>query len=221
MGALLAWLALLLFLIYSLLPYKTPWNGLAFYYGWLLLAGIGTAAAWQWASSRRYGRTLVILWTLLSAAALLRQSLLLNDRFAADPGNPWVYAHPGADVARISQAVLAAAAASPEGAQTRIEVAVTGHGYWPLPWTLRRLPNIGWYDAVDTLSAPAPLILISPEQQPVLVRKLYEMPPPGQRSLYMPLWQEYTELRPGVEIRGYVRKDLADLFRESLTGEGE
>jgi hypothetical protein len=46
--------------------------------------------------------------------------------------------------------------------------------------------------------------------EPDLIRKLYEAPPPGERVLYMQMFPEYVELRPGVEVRGYVSKLLWD-----------
>ncbi len=38
--------------IYSAIPYKTPWCVLGFYHGMVVLAGLGWAALWQWATSR-------------------------------------------------------------------------------------------------------------------------------------------------------------------------
>jgi hypothetical protein len=46
--------------------------------------------------------------------------------------------------------------------------------------------------------------------EPDLVRKLYEGPLPGERELYMNMFPGYVELRPQVEIRGYVAKSLWD-----------
>jgi hypothetical protein len=50
--------------------------------------------------------------------------------------------------------------------------------------------------------------------EPDLIRKLYESPPPGERELYMQMFPEYVELRPGVEIRGYVSKQLWDRLQQ-------
>jgi hypothetical protein len=46
--------------------------------------------------------------------------------------------------------------------------------------------------------------------EPALARKLYELPPPGQRELYMNIFDRRVELRPGVELRGYAAKTLCD-----------
>jgi len=140
------------------------------------------------------------------------QASLLSTAYDSDPGNPWVYAHPGRDMQRIPDLVEGAAGAAPDSMLTPVEIIVPGDQYWPLPWSLRRLLNIGWYSRVDTTLPAAPIILCTPDQEQLLLRKLYELPPPGERYLYLPLWREYAELRPGLEIRGYIRKDFMDAF---------
>jgi hypothetical protein len=49
--------------------------------------------------------------------------------------------------------------------------------------------------------------------EPALIRKLYELPPPGQREMYMSIFDRYIELRPQVELRGYASKSLWDEYR--------
>ena len=45
------------------------------------------------------------------------------------------------------------------------------------------------------------------------MRKLYELPPPGQRELYVRLFERPVELRPQVEIRGYAAMSLWEKAR--------
>ena len=87
--------------------------------------------------------------------------------------------------------------------------------YWPLPWYLRDYPNVGWWNHVDFDAPPAPLIIAMPSVESDLVKKLYQLPPPGQKSLYLPLFDQYTELRPMIEIRGYIQKELWDIYMRS------
>jgi len=199
---------LILWLIYAVIPYKTPWNGLAAHYGLLLIAGIGTAGLFTRLKNRITGIALISC----CAMPLGLQASLLSTAYDSDPGNPWVYAHPGRDMQRIPDLVEGAAGAAPDSMLTPVEIIVPGDQYWPLPWSLRRLLNIGWYSRVDTTLPAAPIILCTPDQEQLLLRKLYELPPPGERYLYLPLWREYAELRPGLEIRGYIRKDFMDAF---------
>ncbi len=193
-------LALILFAI----PYKTPWNILTVHAELLILAGIGLD---DLATMMKKNRGIIIGLVVIAFGMMTKQALSLNHRYDCHPCNPWVYAHPGADVAEITHAVEKATSVA-EGQQTFIQVIVPGHEYWPLPWTLRRFTHIGWYDHVDEYTPAAPIILIAPQEEAGLIHKLYHSPPPGERFLYLPLWREYRELRPGVEIRGYVRKDI-------------
>ena len=61
-------------------------------------------------------------------------------------------------------------------------------------------------------SPAAPIILITPQFEDELIEKLYKLPPPGQRPLYLPLFEKMMELRPGIEMRGYARKDVWDQY---------
>ena len=56
----------------------------------------------------------------------------------------------------------------------------------------------------------APVILATPDMEPALIRKLYELPPPGERDLYMSVFDRHVELRPQIELRGYAVKWLWD-----------
>jgi hypothetical protein len=46
-----------------------------------------------------------------------------------------------------------------------------------------------------------------------LVRRIYDVPAPGERELFVPIFDVPVELRPGVELRGYAAASLWDSFR--------
>jgi hypothetical protein len=50
-----------------------------------------------------------------------------------------------------------------------------------------------------------------------LARKLYDLPPPGERELYVTIFEQPVELRPRVELRGYATGALWDEFRRAQT----
>jgi hypothetical protein len=62
----------------------------------------------------------------------------------------------------------------------------------------------------------ASVIIASPSAEKELLKKLYDLPPPGQKKLYVPLFDRYMELRPQVELRGYVPKDLWDCLQQKI-----
>ncbi|HUW19961.1 MAG TPA: flippase activity-associated protein Agl23 [Sedimentisphaerales bacterium] len=200
--------------VYSVFPYKTPWCLLGFLQGMILLAGVGAVAVVK-LLPKVLPRLIVLCLLVEGTVHLTWQAYLANYRFYADARNPYVYAHPVTDVISIAQRVEQVARVHPDGLAMRVDVICPGGDYWPLPWYLRRFEerSIGWYDKVDDRVPAAPVIIASDGAEPALMKKLYELPPPGQRHLYVPLFDSYMQLRPQVELRGYVTKDLWDAYR--------
>ncbi|MCI0697125.1 TIGR03663 family protein [candidate division KSB1 bacterium] len=201
--------------VYSIIPYKTPWNLISFLHGMILLAGVGAVAMMK-TLSNKFVRIAVITLIIAGGVHLVWQAYLANYKYYENPANPYVYAHPLNDTFKMVRRVEAIAPAHPDGRNLYIQVICPDDDYWPLPWYLRSFTHIGWWNQVDANVPAAPLIIASPKVEPALMRKLYELPPPGQRHLYVPLFDTYTELRPRIELRGYVRKDLWDRFQESV-----
>jgi len=198
---------IILTVIYSAIPYKTPWIALGFLHGFILCAGIGMAFL---LNRKTKIAQKIILLVILSAAGLhlAWQAWQNNFKYYYDPGNPWVYSHPGPDVFAIRDRIKAIAGVHPDGNNMVIEVVCPGADYWPLPWYLREFPNIGWWNAVDMQTPAAPVILALPQVEEDIIYKLYEVPPPGEKTLYTPLFDGYMEIRPRIEIRGYVQREL-------------
>jgi len=210
----LAFYTLLMTIFYSFIPYKTPWNLLSFWHGMILLAGVGAITIIK-LFSNKFVRGIIVLLMMVGGTHLVWQSYLANHQYYDDPANPYVYAHPVDDVFTIVKRVEAIAPAHPDGRNLYMQVICPDNDYWPLPWYLRSFPNIGWWRAVDEKAPAAQLVIAAPQFEPALMRKFYELPPPGQKYLYVPLFDTYTELRPQVELRGYVRKDLWDRLQAS------
>ena len=211
----LSFYTIALCIICSAIPYKTPWNMLGALHGLIVLAGVGAVAVLNAARSRS---AYVALGCVLAigGAHLARQSYLGSHEYYADPSNPYVYAHPTDDVIRIAERIQALADVHPDGNDMYIEIISPASDYWPLPWYLRSFPNTGWWDEVDMDVPAAPVIIASPSVEADVLRKLYELPPPGERYLYVPLFGSTTEIRPTIEIHGYVRKDLWDTYMQGL-----
>ncbi|HJO08373.1 MAG TPA: hypothetical protein QGH16_00880 [Verrucomicrobiota bacterium] len=155
---------------------------------------------------------------------LVYQSNVAIYRLSADSRNPYVYGHTGSDVFAIADRVKGMVQAHEDGRDTAIQVFCPLDDYWPLPWYLRGY-RVEYGSAVPDESETASVVLIQPPMEEALMRKLYELPPPGQKELYMHLFYDegkvpYMELRPGVELRGFVAKSLWDRF-ESAKAEGQ
>ena len=206
--------------IYSAIAYKTPWCMLSFLYGMVLLAGFAADKFIQ-SIAGIYSR--IIIFTLIIVFAFISpiiQSWQLNFKFYADQTNPYVYAHTGNDIFAMTDAVQRAVLAN-KGQNTSIYVVSDDCNYWPFPWNLRGLKNVGYWNSIDNSVCKASIILARADHEPQLLNILYSVPPAGQRSLYVPLFDKHLELRPGVEWRGYIRKELWDKMQVNKTNEVE
>jgi uncharacterized protein (TIGR03663 family) len=206
----LAVYTLLMLVAYSAIPYKTPWCLIGFLHGMILLAGIGAVVLVR--SARGVAGTAAVIAVLAAGTAHLGwQARQASFRFAADPANPYVYAHTGTDVFAIVERVEALARVHPAAAAMPLAV-VSRENLWPLPFYLRKLTRVAWWNGVSDAAPVAPVVVVTPDMEPALVRRLYDVPPPGERELYVSVFERVVELRPGVELRGYASSSLWDAF---------
>ena len=199
----IAFYTLIMTVIYSAIPYKTPWCVLGFLHGMILLAGVGAVTLIKLVPNV-LPRLIVLCLLFEGVAHLSWQAYLSSYRFYADSRNPYVYAHPTTDVFAITERVEQIAQVHEDGHSVHIQVICPGRDYWPLPWYLRSFTRVGYWGYVDMSEPAAPVIIASRSVEPALMAKLYELPPPGQKTLYVPLFDRYMELRPQIELRGYV-----------------
>ncbi len=195
---------LLLTLAYSVLSYKTPWCILSFLHGWILLAGIGVAALFGAAQRGRMPRLqFAVLLALLLVLVLGTYRLAHRTvfRYAADPRNPYVYAHTAPDFKNLVRRLGELEAVSPKGRDLYIQVIADPKEMWPLPFYLRRFPNTGyWVDSSLLPADPLPdLIISSPDFEPSSDDFL----------------SEYYGLRADVLLAIHIRSDLWDAFIET------
>jgi uncharacterized protein (TIGR03663 family) len=208
----LAFYTVTMTVIYSVLPYKTPWCVLSFLHGLILLAGVGAVSLLAWVRKPvwRAGTAGLLI---AAAGHLAFQAYRANFLYYADSHNPYVYAHPTEEIFIAVEKVREYAGLNGLGLSETmpIQVAVPDGDYWPLPWYLRDLPAVGYTSTLP--QEVGPLILISDELEDALVRKLYVETPPERRQMYMYLFERpyYLWARPGVKLVGFVRKDLWDL----------
>lgn len=199
--------------IYAAIPYKTPWCLLGFLHGMILLAGVGVVALVAWVRRPMPRRVILVLLTV-AAAHLAVQAYRGSFVYYCDSRNPYVYAHPTAEVLTAVKKVEAFANSSGQGYEMPIQVACTGNDYWPLPWYFRAFNHVGWYS--DLPDRVGPLILISPDLENGLAEVLYTRRPPADRRLYVSLFDKpyFVWFRPGVKLLGFVRKDVSDRYRQ-------
>ena len=132
-------------------------------------------------------------------------------RFAADPRNPYVYAHTGTGVFEIARRVEALAAVRiRERLAMPVEV-ISGENLWPLPWYLRRFSAVRWETAPVNDGVHAP---VDPDDAGHGGRSrpasCTSGAGPASASCTCRSSTRAVELRPQVEVRGYAAKTLWD-----------
>jgi len=80
-----------------------------------------------------------------AVAVLLLETRQLVLRWPADPANPLAYAHTVPDGLRLAERIGRQAADHPG------PVAVIGADPWPLPWYLRKIPQVGYWPTLDAM----------------------------------------------------------------------
>lgn len=161
---------LVLIAAYSLVPYKTPWCLLSFLQGLILLAGVGAVALVRLARGK-LPKAIVGLLLLLGAAHLTRLSYQTSYVYNTDGRNPYAYAQPVPDIVDLGARVEGLSRASPQHEAMVIKVLSADSYYWPLPWYLRRFPNVGYWTRMPE-DVEAPIVLASPKFDKELARRL-------------------------------------------------
>jgi len=197
----LAGYAVLTTAVFSLLPYKTPWNILPFYAGIVVVAGTGFSGLIR-AMPSRLARAALASVVALASIQLGWQAWRASITYAADPRNPYVYAQTVPDAIRMANRIRDLAALDRHGAAMQVSVIASPYEQWPLPWYLRAMPNVGyWIDAGDSVAMQAPVIVSSMDHAAALETAL------GDRYV-----SEFYGLRPNVLLSLYVERDLWNRF---------
>ena len=200
--------------IYSIISYKTPWLVLNFWVGFLFLAAFGIFEIQKLLKGAKL-KHLMLLVILLVFIHNLYQSFVTSFQYPYQAENPFTYSQPTPQVIRMSNKILNITAAKKN---TLIAVIAKDNDYWPLPWYLRKINNVAWYNYVPDKIYKFPIIITSPNFEDEIVNKLYSIPPPGERNLYLPLFDKRLTIRPSVEMLGYIQKDYNDLYLRLLDG---
>jgi uncharacterized protein (TIGR03663 family) len=181
-------------LIYSMIPYKTPWLALNFWLPISMLAGCGVSSLWQGIAcspsaslrcSWRTGtqRVLAITALVLVTGLCARDTWFTSFAKPSDASNPYAYAHTSSDIERLPVRLTELDAANGAAA---LRIAVVAIDPWPLPWYLRQFATGFWQPGQNR--APADVYITSTEAADGLGERLQ-----GRRP-------EFFEVRPGVLV---------------------
>lgn len=179
--------------VYSIIGYKTPWLVLNILAGWILLAGVG----WAFAFEKLSAPWMRFSWGALLILCLgqsLYQSHLLAFRYSTHSRNPYAYSHTSPDLLQLVDRIETLASHHPDGLGMRIDI--MANEYWPLPWYLRHFSAVGYWE-IPPPHSDAPIRIYSLSDAEGIARI--------DEALYI---TEMRGLRDGVLLLVAVEKNL-------------
>jgi uncharacterized protein (TIGR03663 family) len=142
----LAFYALFLAAVYSLIPYKTPWLALNFWLPIALFAGLAITSLWRipakYPALRAPIRAVCILLGVAVAALVAHDTRQRVFVHPAEETNPYAYAHTSEDLLGLPLEIKRLAR---QNAIAAPRIAVIASDPWPLPWYLRHFPKVGFW----------------------------------------------------------------------------
>ncbi len=207
--------AVVLTVIYSAIPYKTPWSILSALHAMIIVSSVTISWAVRTVPGG-YRKLLLVLLAVLMLH-LSGQSLLANFQLHSDTQNPWVYAHPTIDVFDVSNKVHEYNLRCGDNEGFGVQVVARDSDYWPLPWYLRDIENTGWYDRPEGVSLTAPIVLTCGPVLDETIEAIYDSFEPGGKKLYVPLFERELYLRPRVPAAGLIQYE----FQRQCLGKGQ
>lgn len=192
-------------LAYSFLPYKTPWNLVPFYLGWLILAGIGAIGIFR--SVPTVVLKIVVLLALgLGLGHLALENRQANIRYPSDPRNPYVYAQTSPDFLKLPARMEQLAAVHPEHRNLLVKVLAGPYEQWPLPWYFRGYKKVGYWTELGKAGdlSKADVVIASQEFADDVGRLLEDK-----------VIVENYGLRPDVILTVHIRRSLWNEFMKN------
>ena len=142
----------------------------------------------------------------LAAGHLAWEAWRASYALAADRRNPYVYAQTGPDILNLVEMVRGLAQVDPAGNQMLVKVMAPDSDYWPLPWYLRQLRQVGWWGSLPA-DPFAPVMIVGASWRAALddnsdkawlMVRIVELRPKVFLELYVnaSLWEKYLATRP-------------------------
>ena len=183
----LAYYALFLAAIYSLIPYKTPWLALNLWLPITLFAARALKPLWPITAKHLSLRGAIPVFGILGAVAA---ALIAHDTrervfvHPADESNPYAYAHTSEDLLGLPAEIRDLAR---QNGIWSPRIAVIASDPWPLPWYLRHFSQVGFWQPGQQAGA-ADFFITSTEAAGQYADRLHNFRP------------EFFGARPGVLI---------------------
>lgn len=193
--------AITLWLVYSFIPYKTPWLIINFLIPFAIVAGIGWDILFTMYNQKLYralASFVIVVMLLNTSITAIEVKCFQYD----DPDNQLTYVHTYREFEEEIKALYTLIEASPDGLET--EVSVAAPEYWPLPAYLFDFKKVGYFGGVKgrDLNIKAPIIVNDTRDNPELMEFMLESDINDIVKL-----RDFHQ-RPGVNHTIFVKKSL-------------
>ncbi|OHB46874.1 MAG: hypothetical protein A3J92_06470 [Planctomycetes bacterium RIFOXYC2_FULL_41_27] len=183
--------AILIYVVYSLIPYKTPWLVVNILLPLSILAGIFVNGIFGIVKKRWHYAIFYPIYVIIFGI-ICYQSIMLNFKNYDDERYELVYVQTKRDVYNLMNRMESLSNTSGKS----IVINIVSKEYWPLPWYFREYKNARfWGSVIDNPNAP--VILVDKSGESKLKEKL--------KGKYK---KERFVLRPGVWLVAYIQEDL-------------
>ena len=200
-----------MFAAYTIIPYKTPWLALSFILPMCVVSG-------YFVGEMLRARDIVLkllggLITIMAAAILSFQTYDLNFVRYDDEDRVYVYAHTKRGFLDLIKKIEHYAEKSGKGKEATIEI--VSPDYWSMPWYMNDYSKANFHGRFVDANTAEMIVMKKDDQDAEAIEK------------YMAHYKHAGTypLRPGVDLRLLIRKDLADADAEELyliqTGDAE
>jgi len=193
--------AFIIWLVYSIIPYKTPWLVINFLLPFAIVAGIGWEIIFNMLTKKTYKFLIaffVLILTINATTIAIGSKWFKYD----DPNNRMTYVHTYREFEEEVMAIYTLTQASPDGNRTNISIAAPE--YWPLPAYLYGHRSVGYFNGVKgrNLNLNAPIVINDTRDNPELREFMLE----SDINDFFKL-RDFHQ-RPGVDHSIYVKEDL-------------
>jgi uncharacterized protein (TIGR03663 family) len=195
-----------LMIAYTLIPYKTPWLALSFILPMCLVAGYAINELVT--AKRRSDKILGTVLVAVAAVVLTVQTVELNFFSYDEEKRSYVYAHTKRGFVDLIKKIEEFGEKTKKGKE--ISVTLASPDYWPMPWYTREYPNVG-YQGNPVPANAVDLIITSEEQENKCLEAEKRASDDCEKLRHYADNYEYVgtyPLRPGVELKLYVRNDI-------------
>jgi len=184
------------FLAYTIIPYKTPWLALSFLLPMCIIAGYAVNELLT--STDVAQRILGGVLSIVAVSILTYQTYDLNFERYDDDSMPYVYAHTKREFLDLIRQIEYYADKSGKGRDATVEI--VSPDYWSMPWYLNDYKHANFHGRFVDANTAEMIVAEKGEQDAEAIKRY---------SAHYKYAGTYP-LRPGVDLRLLVRRDLAD-----------